>query len=98
MAILQGTYNSEICLNQSDVKQLELLSQPGQNTSWYSKLATCIYGEPDLEWLMKRNDLNPDQKKWVWKTWHNFVGPELKKFYPISISMQNAAARNNGGF
>lgn len=56
----------------------------------------CLKGEPDLESLMTRQDLNPEQLLWVWKSWHDTVGPEIFKYYPRLVEVLNEAAINNG--
>ncbi|GJQ76087.1 hypothetical protein Trydic_g1839 [Trypoxylus dichotomus] len=89
------TYNSEICLPNTYPGPLQSLSYSDQNTSTYPLPGDCLRGEPDLERLMKRPDLNVDQLRWTWKTWHNFVGPPMKKYFLNMVQIENRAARNN---
>ncbi|XP_031327356.1 angiotensin-converting enzyme-like [Photinus pyralis] len=86
MGRLAQNYNSEICFNRSDSEMLRALNISGQ----------CVYGEPDLEWLIKRTDLSAEQLKWIWTTWHNFVGPKIGSLYPVAVKLQNMAAQGNG--
>lgn len=90
MGQLAQEYNAEVCLTESPwlVNNKTALDFP--------KPGECLYGEPDMERLMKRNDLAADQLKWIWLNWHNSVGPRLKENYQISIRYQNKAANNNG--
>lgn len=97
MGELTRAYNSEICFSQSDANEFYALGDEYQilNQSIIYQ-DHCVYGEPDLERLMKRKDLNPSQLKWVWLTWHNFVGPRIKTYYPSLVDIENTAANNNG--
>lgn len=90
------TYNSEICLPDTDPGPLQSLSYFDQNTTTYPSPGECLRGEPDLERLMKRSDLNVDQLKWTWKSWHNFVGPPMKEQFLNLVEVENNVARNNG--
>ncbi|KAK5648668.1 hypothetical protein RI129_003560 [Pyrocoelia pectoralis] len=92
MGRLAQNYNSEICFNKSESDAIN----EHLNMSKLINPERCLYGEPDLEWLMKRTDLNSEQLKWIWMTWHNFVGPKIRKLYPIAVKLQNIAAQNNG--
>ncbi|KAK4884900.1 hypothetical protein RN001_001171 [Aquatica leii] len=96
MGKLAQTYNDELCFTNDDTKTLQNINKHDQNILKVIYPGRCLYGEPDLERLMKRNDLTAKQLKWIWTTWHNFVGPKVKELYPLSIKIQNLAARNNG--
>lgn len=89
-------YNSEICLPNTSPGPLQSLSDSEQNFTSYPSPGDCLRGEPDLERLMKRSDLNVDQLKWIWRTWHNFVGPPIKPQFLKLVQIENIAARNNG--
>lgn len=89
-------YNAEICLPTSEPTPLQSLSYREQNTSTYPIAGDCLRGEPDLERLMKRNDLNVDQLLWVWRSWHNYVGPPMKNHFLTLVQVENAAAQSNG--
>lgn len=96
MEQMSEAYNSEICLNYTIPAILNLWKTNEQNFSDYQLANTCLHGEPDLERLMKRDDLNANQLKWIWNFWHNFVGPQIKYIYPTFVQLQNEAARSNG--
>lgn len=95
MGKLAQIYNSEICFTKNDTDVLHKVSSDNE----LSKIiypGQCMYGEPDLERLIKRTDLNPDQLEWIWKIWYNFVGPKIKDYYPFAVQVQNIASRKNG--
>ena len=86
---LSEEYNSEVCLEGRPVKVNE--SAPN-----FPEEGDCLYGEPDLERIMKRNDLDPEQLKWIWLNWHDSVGPRVKVPFRVAVEYQNLAARSNG--
>ncbi|RZB40799.1 angiotensin-converting enzyme-like, partial [Asbolus verrucosus] len=86
---LAQEYNSEVCL----IGAPTCINRTAPN---FPKTGDCLYGEPDLERIMKRTDLAPDQLKWIWLNWHNAVGPKLKDLFRLAIDYQNEAAKNNG--
>lgn len=89
MSAAYGT--AEVCVPyDSWPAKLLNLSQKSTNKK------VCLKGEPDLESLMAKKDLNPDQLLWIWKSWHDTVGPEVKKYYPRMVELLNEAANNNG--
>ncbi|XP_017774736.1 PREDICTED: angiotensin-converting enzyme-like [Nicrophorus vespilloides] len=93
---MRSTYGVEICFPENQPTTMHELSSPTQNISDYPKPGQCLNGEPDLEWLMKRIDLNPDQLKWIWESWHNAVAKDMRAVYPKVVSIQNFVARANG--
>lgn len=93
---LGQVYSSAICLPDSEPGPLQSLSYYDQNITMYPLPGECLSGEPDLERLVKRSDLNVDQLKWAWKTWHNFVGPPMRKPFLSLITLENLAAQLNG--
>lgn len=93
---MADAYNSEVCLTKEDSVHFSSLATSNQNSENIPELDTCLHGEPDLERLMKRSDLNPDQLQWIWFLWHDFVGPQIKKVYPSLVTTENLAANKNG--
>lgn len=89
---MASEYNEPICL--SDDEKLYLQGMQNDNSTTSGK--SCVHGEPDLERIMKRTDLSSDQLKWVWKLWHDFMGPRIKDAYRASVFYQNIAAQSNG--
>lgn len=85
-------YNEPVCLSQNEL----LYIQEMQSNTSTAQMKSCLHGEPDLERLMKRTDLSPDQLKWIWKLWHNFMGPTIKDTFRSSVFYQNIAAQSNG--
>ncbi|KAF5290987.1 hypothetical protein FQA39_LY14518 [Lamprigera yunnana] len=96
MGKMAQSYNSEICINSSLVESLHEISEANDDILKSISPGKCLYGEPDLERLMKRNDLNSNQRKWIWTLWHDYMGPKIKEFYPLAIEIQNTAAQNKG--
>lgn len=85
-------YNEPICLSANDL--LYFQEMQSENSSLLTK--NCQHGEPDLERMMKRSDLTADQLKWIWKLWHDFMGPKIKNTFHLSVFYQNLAAQSNG--
>lgn len=85
---LAQEYNSEVCF----------IGAPNVNitSEGVPKAGDCLFGEPDLERLMTRNDLDPEELKWIWTTWHNAIGLRVKKPFEEAVWYQNQAARKNG--
>lgn len=86
---LAQEFNDEVCLT-------GFPKGINKKTSDFPKSGDCLYGEPQLERIMKRTDLEPEQLKWIWMNWHNSVGPRLKKLFHLAVDYQNDAAKNNG--
>lgn len=85
-------YNEAICLSQDEMAYLQEI----RNVSSTTQTKSCLHGEPDLERLMKRTNLSAGQLKWVWKLWHDFMGPRIKEAFRSSVFYQNIAAQSNG--
>nr|XP_022902835.1 angiotensin-converting enzyme-like protein Ace3 [Onthophagus taurus] len=96
MSNLSRIYNSAVCLPTDQPGSLQSLAYPYQNISDYPTPGQCLRGEPDLERLIKRTDLNPDQLKWIWRSWHDFVGPSMKNEFSDFNRLENLAAKMNG--
>lgn len=96
MEVMADAYNSEVCLTNEDTMHFRALAAPNQKLKDFPQTGSCLHGEPDLERLMKRNDLNPDQLRWIWCLWHDFVGPQIKNVYSSLVKVENLAANNNG--
>lgn len=90
MEKMSNAYNSPICLPSDSLLTLE--DKENKNST------ICVHGEPHLERLMKRRDLNSAQLRWIWITWHNHVGPKIKDLFRTSVFYQNLAAQNNGEY
>jgi hypothetical protein len=86
---LAQEYNSETCLVGNPAR----INRSAPN---FPKSGDCLYGEPDLERLMKRTDLAPEQLSWIWLNWHDSVGPRIKDVFSVAVEYQNDAAKNNG--
>ncbi|EFA06546.2 angiotensin-converting enzyme [Tribolium castaneum] len=82
-------FNDQVCLTGHPAKV-------NRTAPDFPKSGDCLYGEPDLERVMKRTDLDPEQLKWIWTNWHDSVGPRLKDKFRLAVEYQNAAAKNNG--
>ena len=96
MGKLARVYNTKLCFPETKPNPLKLLALPHQNTTDYPRPGQCLHGEPDFERLMKRPDMNVEQLKWIWKTWHDFVGPPIKEEFVKLVEVENSAARENG--
>ncbi|XP_044746288.1 angiotensin-converting enzyme-like [Coccinella septempunctata] len=98
MGELAEAYGAEICLPSTE-NFVDFYSRLFANVSVQLTLpqpGDCLSGEPDLEILMKRQDLNADQLRWIWHLWHNSVGPRVKKPFLEVVDVLNRAARANG--
>lgn len=85
-------YNEPICLTTNELFYYqEILNE---NSTLFMK--RCLHGEPDLERMMKRSDLTATQLKWIWKLWHDFMGPKIKDSFRSAVFYQNIAAQSNG--
>lgn len=83
---LSETYSSaEVCIDNAEWIRSKI---PNGNK-------ICLRGEPDLEELMSRRDLTYEQYLWIWKAWHDTVGPRVKEFYPDLVKLMNQGAINN---
>lgn len=69
---------------------------PSEFTNIPLKYGDCVYGEPDLERLMKNSTFTAEELKWLWTIWHNSVGPRLKYLFTTVVQYENEAAKNNG--
>lgn len=85
-------YNEPICLSENEIFYLQEMLRGNSTT----QMKRCLHGEPDLERIMKKTNLSADQLKWIWKLWHNFMGPKVKDAYRSSVFYQNIAAQSNG--
>ncbi|XP_045461573.1 angiotensin-converting enzyme-like [Harmonia axyridis] len=98
MGALAESYGSDICLPLTE-DFMEFYSMLFPNISMQLTLpkpGDCVSGEPDLETMMKRQDLNPEQLRWIWTLWHDSVGPKVKKPFFRAVDILNEAARANG--
>lgn len=88
MEQMSNIYNKELCLYQNNNTTTIKLN--------LNETKVCLRIEPDLERLMKRNDLHPNELKLIWFNWHDYVGPQMKDIYEKFVELQNEAARANG--
>lgn len=98
MGTMAEVYGREICLPLNE-GFLEFYTTLFPNISIQLTLprpGDCICGEPDLDILMKRQDLNANQLRWIWTLWHNKVGPKVKNPFLKVVDLLNKAARANG--
>lgn len=89
-------YNEPICLASNAMLYFQEMMQNLNATATTESMKNCLHGEPDLERIMKRTDLTGDQLKWIWKLWHDFIGPRIKDAFRSSVFYQNIAAQSNG--
>lgn len=89
MGEMANAYNSPICPNEEEFEELTKFLPLDKGV--------CLYGEPDLENLMKKN-FSPGILEEIWTFWHNNIGPKVRQFFPGAVSLQNYASRLNGNF
>ncbi|KAL3280443.1 hypothetical protein HHI36_023984 [Cryptolaemus montrouzieri] len=96
MGELSRIYSEKICLPHiTDFEKSYNNIFSGVSTD-VPKPGDCVLGEPDLENLMKNRNLNAEQLKFIWRLWHDSIGPKIKTSFLSVVHLQNEAARRNG--
>lgn len=96
LSLMHMAYDLQVCFNSSAPTPLEKLRNPEQDNFGYPQPGECLMAEPDLEYLIKRQDFNPDQLAFLWYTFYDNIASSMREIFPRVVKSQNIVASANG--